>query len=73
LETTVCRSTDIRESSWAECCVWLTVAVVVCAAEATLAMLSVMLVLPRDASLIDRLISAVVAVCSSTAEAMVVW
>ena len=63
----------MRASSSAACRVCATPAVVADAAEATPLMVPAISPLPVAASATLRFISAVVAPCSSTADAMVVW
>src|SRR5690606_20453665 len=71
--TRACRSADIRASSSAAPLSWPRTSVVVTAAVATPVMLVAISPEPVAASVTLRAISLVVAVCSSTAEAMVSW
>ena len=71
--TSVRSSGDMRESSETAERVWLTAWVVVSAAAATVEMLLAISPEPVEASATLRAISLVVAVCSSTAEAIVSW
>src|SRR4029453_10873823 len=73
LATSSERSPDIRVSSIVVCCVSSTPLLVTCAESATPVMFVVICWTPREASAMFRLVSPVVAVCSSTAEAIVVW
>ena len=67
------RSLAIRDSSSTACLVWPSAWVVLLAAVETPVMLAAISVDPPAASCTDRDISFVVAVCSSTALAMVSW
>lgn len=71
--TSVARSDAIVTSSSIAASVWLIAVVVVSAAAATPEMLLAISPVPVDASPTWRLISCVVAVCSSTAAAIVFW
>ena len=72
-DTRVWRSVAIRDNSSAELRVLLAPSVVPRAACATAVMFWAISLLPRAASPTLRLISPVVAVCSSTAPAIVFW
>jgi len=63
----------MRVSSAVACCAWLTPSLVRRAASATPVMFWATSPAPVAASLTLRFVSPVVAVCSSTAEAIVVW